>query len=166
VCIANFDGVDRMAMEIERKFLVLDERWRAQVERSERMEQGYLAGTDACSVRVRIVGDSARLNVKSAGLDIQRQEYEYEIPVTDAREILDTLCGTRVVRKTRHYVTVDTHLFEIDEFEGDNAPLVVVEVELGRRDEEFARPVWLGAEVSGDKRYLNSNLADLPYSRW
>lgn len=155
-----------MAVEIERKFLVLDESWRAQVERSERMEQGYLAGNEACSVRVRIAGDAARLNVKSAGLDIKRQEYEYTIPVADAREMLDTLCGLRVVRKVRHYVTVDAHLFEIDEFDGDNAPLVVAEVELGHRDEEFVHPAWLGAEVSGDARYLNNNLADHPYSRW
>ncbi|KAA3634370.1 MAG: CYTH domain-containing protein, partial [Proteobacteria bacterium] len=138
----------------------------ADAERRESMVQGYLAATGRCAVRVRLEGERARLNIKSAGLDIERMEYEYEIPVEDAAEIIDCLCGSEVVRKTRHYVTIGSHTYEVDEFEGENAGLVVAEVELKTRDEAFPKPAWLGEEVSGDPRYLNSNLASRPFSRW
>lgn len=155
-----------MAVEIERKFLVKDDSWRAQVTRSENMLQGYLASTGHSSVRVRLEGDAARLNIKSAGLDIERLEFEYEIPAADAREIIDRLCEGRTVSKTRHFVELESHTFEIDEFRGENQGLVVAEVELGSRDEAFERPSWLGDEVSADPRYLNSNLATEPFTRW
>lgn len=155
-----------MATEIERKFLVATDGWREGVSRSEPMYQGYLASTPTCAVRVRLEGDRARINIKSAGLDIERREYEYDIPVDDAREILETLCGKRVVRKTRHYHPAGAHTFEIDVFEGANEGLVVAEVELSRRDEDFERPAWLGEEVSGDARYLNNNLATKPFRDW
>lgn len=155
-----------MAVEIERKFLVRNDSWREQVKRSETMLQGYLASTGHSSVRVRLEGDAARLNIKSAGLDIERLEFEYEIPAVDAREIIDRLCEGRTVRKTRHFVELENHTFEIDEFLGENQGLVIAEVELGSRDEEFERPSWLGDEVSADPRYLNSNLATEPFCRW
>lgn len=155
-----------MAIEIERKFLLANENWRNSVARSQRMRQGYIANTERCSVRVRVEGGRARLNIKSAGLDIQRLEYEYEIPEHDADEIIERLCGDEVVAKTRHYVEHGDHVFEIDEFEGDNQGLIVAEVELASRDEYFERPEWLGEEVSGNPRYLNSNLAVLPFNRW
>lgn len=155
-----------MGVEIERKFLVTDEGWRAAATRSEDMVQGYLADSDQCAVRVRLAGGEARLTIKGAGLSIQRLEYEYPLPPADAEEMLASLCARRVVRKTRYYCPLGAHLFEVDVFAGDNAGLVVAEVELSRADEVFTRPSWLGEEVSGDARYLNNNLAEHPYCDW
>jgi len=155
-----------MAVEIEHKFLVRDERWRWEVERSVRMRQGYLTSDARCSVRVRVAGDQGHLNVKSGTLGIQRSEYEYPIPLAEAEEILDTLCEQPLLEKTRHFVRFGGHLWEIDEFEGDNAGLIVAEVELSRIDEPFDQPDWLGADVSHDIRYYNSQLARHPYRTW
>ncbi len=155
-----------MGVEIERKFLVEGDSWRQLSEQSEHYEQGYLADTGSCSVRVRLEGERARLNIKSAGLDIQRMEFEYPIPVEDAHEILEQLCGTCFVKKTRHFIKYDDLLWEVDEFLEDNAGLVVAEIELETRDQEFQRPDWLGAEVSGDPRYMNNNLAKSPFKDW
>ena len=155
-----------MAVEIEHKFLVRDERWRREVERSVRMRQGYLTSDARCSVRVRIAGDQGHLNVKSGTLGIQRSEYEYPIPLAEAEEILDNLCEQPLLEKTRHFVRFGGHLWEIDEFEGDNAGLIVAEVELSRTDEPFDQPDWLGADVSHDIRYYNSQLARHPYRTW
>lgn len=156
-----------MAIEIERKFLVVGDAWRSQASCSERMVQGYLAGPPAarCSVRVRIAGAHAFLNIKSATPGVQRDEYEYAIPPDDAQRLLATLAGD-VVEKTRHYVEVDGHEFEVDEFSGDNAGLIVAELELDRVDAPFPRPAWLGREVSELVRYYNLNLAAHPYSQW
>jgi len=155
-----------MPVEIERKFLVADDTWRRDVSSSERMAQGYLAGPPArCSVRVRIAGDVAHLNIKSVTHGVERDEYEYAIPLADAERLLATLAGNRV-EKLRHHVEMGRHLFEIDEFLGDNAGLIVAEVELAHADEEFPRPRWLGREVSDLARFYNLNLATYPYSRW
>jgi adenylate cyclase len=156
-----------MAVEIERKFLVVGDAWRRDVSRGERMAQGYLAGPPAarCSVRVRIAGEEAHLNIKSATLGVRRDEYEYAIPREDAERMLATLAGDRV-EKVRHYVEVDNHLFEVDEFLGESAGLVVAEIELAHADEAFPRPAWLGREVTGLARYYNLNLAVHPYTRW
>ena len=116
-----------MAVEIEHKFLVRDERWRREVERSVRMRQGYLTSDARCSVRVRVAGDQGHLNVKSGTLGIQRSEYEYLIPLAEAEEMLDTLCEQPLLEKTRHFVRFGGHLWEIDEFEGDNAGLIVAD---------------------------------------
>ena len=155
-----------MATEIEHKFLLRDDRWRSQVERSARLRQGYLTSDARCSVRVRIANDQGFLNIKSGTLGIQRSEYEYPIPLAEAEEILDTLCEKPLLEKTRHYLHFGEHLWEIDEFAGDNAGLIVAEVELRRVDEPFARPDWLGEEVSHDIRYYNSQLARHPFSTW
>ena len=155
-----------MAVEIEHKFLVRDERWRREVERSVRMRQGYLTSDARCSVRIRVAGDQGYLNIKSGTLGIQRSEYEYPIPLAEAEEILDTLCEQPLLEKTRHFVRFGGHLWEIDEFEGDNAGLIVAEVELSRIDEPFDQPDWLGADVSHDIRYYNSQLARHPYRTW
>ena len=155
-----------MAVEIEHKFLVRDERWRREVERSVRMRQGYLTSDARCSVRVRVAGEQGHLNVKSGTLGIQRSEYEYPIPLAEAEEMLDTLCEQPLLEKTRHFVRFGGHLWEIDEFEGDNAGLIVAEVELSRTDEPFDRPDWLGEDVSHDIRYYNSQLARHPYRTW
>jgi adenylate cyclase len=155
-----------MATEIEHKFLIRDDRWRQQVERSVRMRQGYLTSDARCSVRVRVAGGQGFLNIKSGTLGIQRSEYEYPIPLAEAEEILDTLCEQPLLEKTRHFVRVGAHLWEIDEFAGANAGLIVAEVELSRPDEPFERPDWAGEDVSHDIRYYNSQLARHPYATW
>ncbi len=154
-------------IEIERKFIVLGDAWRTQASRAETMAQGYLAGPPAarCSVRVRIAGERAFLNIKSVSTGIARDEYEYAIALSDAERMLATLAGA-VVEKRRHYVEIDGHTFEIDEFRADNAGLIVAELELDAVDAPFPRPAWLGREVSDLARYYNLNLAVHPYSRW
>ncbi|MEO5624902.1 MAG: CYTH domain-containing protein [Dokdonella sp.] len=156
-----------MAVEIERKFLLEGDAWRADVSHSELMAQGYLAGPPGahCSVRVRIVGERAFLNIKSLASGIARDEYEYAIPLDDAQRMLATLAGD-MVEKQRHYVQVEGHLFEIDEFRGANAGLVVAELELDRIDAVFPQPSWLGLDVSSLARYYNLKLAERPYSQW
>lgn len=155
-----------MAREIERKFLLTDDRWRTAVTRSLNMRQGYVGSSPAVSIRVRVAGDEAWLNFKSATLGIARLEYEYPIPRADADEMLQAFCGERFLDKTRHLVPWDGHVWEIDEFHAANAGLIVAEIELEREDEDFTRPPWLGAEVSSDPRYYNVCLIDHPYSRW
>lgn len=160
-----------MAIEIERKFLVLNDSWRAAADAGTRLRQGYLSrvtGADAVrsSVRVRTDGQLAYLNIKSATLGIRRQEYEYPVPLADAEAMLADLCVGAVVEKTRYHVTVGAHVWEIDVFAGDNAGLVVAEIELGDEAETFQRADWLGEEVSADPRYYNVCLADRPYRSW
>lgn len=161
-----------MAIEIERKFLMNGEAWRELVTHSEPMAQGYLAGAEAmqagftqCSVRVRISGDEAWINVKSNTKGIARDEYEYPIPVDDATKMLNDLCGDKV-EKIRHHVMMDGAHFEIDEFQGANAGLILAEVELPSVDASHPTPDWLGVEVSEEGRYYNINLASNPYSTW
>lgn len=155
-----------MAIEIERKFLVRGDGWRSAVERSRHMAQGYLhAPGGKASVRVRVDDREARLNIKAAVVGAARAEYDYPMPRADAQEILDTLCVGRV-DKTRHYVHHGGHLWEIDEFSGASAGLVVAEIELAAVDAGFARPDWLGEEVTDDARYYNHALAVLPWRRW
>lgn len=155
-----------MAREIERKFLLRDARWRDAVTRSTVMRQGYMSSSPAVSIRVRVAGDEAWLNLKSATLGVARHEFEYAIPRADAEEMLALFCGERCLDKTRHYAPWDGHLWEIDEFHGANAGLVVAEIELDAEDEAYTRPPWLGEEVSADRRYYNVCLIDHPYSRW
>jgi len=130
------------------------------------MRQGYLTSDARCSVRVRVADDQGFLNIKSGTLGIQRSEYEYPIPLAEAEEILDTLCEKPLLEKTRHYLRFDGRLWEIDEFAGANAGLIVAEVELDDPDQPFARPDWVGEEVSHDLRYYNSQLARHPYTTW
>jgi adenylate cyclase len=153
-------------VEIERKFLVADERWREQADAGVRFRQGYLIGAKQASVRVRIEGVQANLNIKGMTLGVQRQEYEYPIPLTEAEELLDTLCEKPLIEKTRYTLRHGNHIWEIDCFEGENAGLVVAEIELASADELFERPDWLGAEVSDDPRYYNVCLAKHPYKEW
>ncbi len=155
-----------MGVEIERKFLVKDDSWRAQAGAGVRYVQGYLAGNERASVRVRLEGDAARLNIKSATLGVCRREYEYAIPREDAEEMLAHLCRRPLIEKLRYHLRHGDHEWEIDEFLGDNAGLVVAEIELASEDEPFRRPPWLGEEVSHDPRYYNVNLVDHPYKDW
>lgn len=155
-----------MPIEIERKFLLADEGWRELVVRSSRIRQGYMGKADKASVRIRIQGASANINIKSATLGMRRQEYEYVIPLDEAEEMLDTLCNTPQIDKTRFIVEHDGHTWEIDEFYGDNQGLLVAEVELTAEDEGFSRPDWLGEEVTEDPRYYNVNLIRHPFKDW
>jgi adenylate cyclase len=161
-----------MAIEIERKFLVTSDAWRAAAHEVVPMAQGYLndlavmdSGAMRASVRVRIAGDEAFLNLKSREAGHTRQEFDYPIPVADARALL-ALCVGGLVDKRRHYVEYSGHLWEVDEFLGDNAGLVVAEIELRTADEAFVHPDWLGAEVTESTRYYNLALATRPYSQW
>jgi adenylate cyclase len=155
-----------MATEIERKFLVRGDGWRRGVASSEDYHQGYLANNRTCSVRVRVSGDQAFLNIKSAQLGISRLEYEYPIPRSDAEEMLNTLCISALVEKTRYFVPEGDHTWEVDVFAGDNMGLIVAEIELTHGDEPFHRPEWLGEEVSHDHRYYNVYLAEHPFKTW
>jgi adenylate cyclase len=155
-----------MALEIERKFLLKNDGWRQSVQSAERLCQGYLNSEERCSIRIRTAGEQAWLNIKSATLGAQRQEFEYTIPLADAEQILATLSLKPLVEKVRHLVNVGQHVFEIDEFEGDNAGLIVAEVELSHPDEAFERPDWLGEEVTDDVRYYNTSLRRHAYKAW
>lgn len=155
-----------MATEIERKFLVKDDGWRGAADDGMRMRQGYLSGGAASSVRVRTGGGHAHLNIKSATLGVWRREYEYAIPLADADEMLDHLCDGPLIEKTRYHVDHLGHCWEVDVFEGDNAGLVVAEIELASEDEAFEKPGWAGDEVSHDPRYYNVSLVKHPYKEW
>jgi adenylate cyclase len=163
---------ETMGIEIERKFLLADDSWRAAFEHSETIAQGYLVGAAAlregharATVRARLAGDQAWLNIKAARMGIERAEFDYPIPLEDARTLLATLCDG-VLEKVRHHVRVDGVLFEIDEFSGDNAGLIVAEVELPAVDADYPHPSWLGREVSALARYYNVNLIAHPYRAW
>ncbi|MCK4708523.1 MAG: CYTH domain-containing protein [Gammaproteobacteria bacterium] len=155
-----------MAIEIERKFLLKNDDWRQQIQSSNLIRQAYLAPLDTSSVRVRIEGDKANINIKSATLGIRRLEYEYEIPMSDAIEMMDQLCRKPQVNKTRHLVLIGKHTWEIDEFYDESEGLVVAEIELNDENEAFEKPEWLGQEVSDDSRYYNVSLIKHPYKLW
>lgn len=155
-----------MATEIERKFLVVGDSWRAESSRSTPMRQGYLVELGgSASVRARLEGAVGKLNIKAAVVGAARAEYEYEIPAAEAAEMLATLCSGLVL-KTRHYVERDGLTWEIDVFEGANAGLVVAEVELDAVDQVFPYPAWLGRELTAEQRYYNHALAKRPYGEW
>lgn len=152
-----------MSTEIERKFLVQGSDW--QQSNPKRLVQGYLNRDKHRTVRVRIAGDAAFLTIKGITTGSSRSEFEYTIPVPDADHLL-TLCEGPMIEKLRHEVTFAGMLWEVDEFLGLNAGLVVAEIELERADQEFRRPEWLSDEVTHDARYLNSNLSSNPFSTW
>lgn len=155
-----------MGIEIERKFLLRDDRWRELAEPGVVFRQGYLVGARQASVRVRIEGNRAFLNIKSMTLGVRRQEYQYPLPLDDANEMLETLCEKPLVEKTRYVVHHAGHEWEVDVFEGENAGLIVAEVELTSEDETLIMPDWVGKEVSADPRYYNVNLVKHPYRTW
>jgi CYTH domain-containing protein len=157
-----------MAKEIERKFLVVGDAWRAGAAPGIAYRQGYLsAGSDAgCTVRVRLGGGRAYLTVKGPAAGAARDEYEYPIPPADAAEMLERLCAGGTVEKVRHLVPFAGRTWEVDEFGGENAPLVVAEVEIECEDAAVRLPPWLGAEVTDDPRYTNAALGRTPFSRW
>jgi len=155
-----------MPREIERKFLTISDAWRSQVAKSRPMSQGYLVSSSSkLSVRVRIAGREAWLNIKAGGLVASRPEYEYPIPLDEARELL-ALAEGPLIEKTRHFVEHGGMTWEVDEFHGDNSGLVVAELELDSEDAPFSRPAWLGVEVTELRRYYNVCLVTHPYSAW
>ncbi|AXI83286.1 CYTH domain-containing protein [Xylella taiwanensis] len=161
-----------MPIEIERKFLVVGESWRAAAHVVIPMTQGYIndqkalgSGVQKVSVRVRIQGEEAYLNLKSVELGHTRQEFEYAIPLSEASDLL-ALCVGGLIDKRRHLVRYAGHVWEVDEFFGDNAGLVVAEIELDSADEDFVWPDWLGAEVTDDARYYSLALASHPFVCW
>lgn len=155
-----------MAVEIERKFLVKDDSWRAGALGESQIVQGYLATTERVTLRVRIRDASAYLTVKGPVQGIARPEYEYPIPLADARSMLAGLAVLPLVEKVRYRVRWGAHVWDLDRFEGRNAGLAVAEIELGHADEPFELPPWAGAEVSADPRYSNANLARHPFRDW
>jgi CYTH domain-containing protein len=154
-----------MAIEIERKFLVHGEAWRRDA-RAFAIRQGYLGSADGCSVRVRTFGTRAFITVKGRSQGGVRAEFEYEIPVVDADAMLDELCARPLIEKTRYEVSVEGRPWVVDVFAGDNAGLVLAEVELNAVGEAVALPPWAGEEVTADPRYLNVNLARHPFRFW
>lgn len=154
-----------MATEIERKFLVTGDAWRAGAAGT-RYRQGYLSSQPERTVRVRAAGRKGVITVKGLTRGASRDEFEYPIPVKDANELLDRLCERPLIEKTRFVVRHRGMTWEIDVFEGENRGLVVAEVELKREDQKVALPPWVGEEVTRDAQYFNSNLARNPFTRW
>lgn len=154
-----------MPQEIERKYLVKHDGWRSHATGT-LYRQGYLAREPNRTVRVRVAGDRGFLTIKGATQGISRVEYEYPIPLTDAQEMLDTLCDEPPLEKVRYLLTVGNLTWEIDEFRGANQGLILAEVELHDENQAIALPDWVGAEVSHDPRYYNANLIKVPYSQW
>ncbi len=154
-----------MGIEIERKFLVRDDAWRAGVTGVRHLRQGYLAIDGGNAARVRTDGTRAWITVKGRRQGISRAEFEYEVPLADAEGLL-ILCGERLVEKRRHLVPHEGHTWEVDEFFGANAGLIMAEIELATAQERVDLPAWLGSEVSFDPRYTNARLATQPFGRW
>jgi adenylate cyclase len=154
-----------VGVEIERKFLLAGAGWR-ELGEPVLLRQGYLSSDPARVVRVRIEGESAFLTIKGKSQGATRGEWEYPIPVLEAAELLDTLCPAPLVEKYRRRIRVGAHTWEVDEFLGANAGLVVAEIELASEDEAFDKPDWIGTEVTHEARYFNSNLMRHPYSSW
>lgn len=154
-----------MAQEIERKFLVGNDSWRAGAI-GIRFRQGYLNTDPERTVRVRLEGDRGVLTIKGLSHGISRAEFEYPIPAAEAAILLDTLCLRPLIEKTRYRLKHGGHLWEIDEFSGDNAGLVLAELELSSEDEPFDLPPWVGVEVSSDPRYFNASLVRHPFRAW
>ena len=155
-----------MGREIERKFLVRGE-YKSQAYAQSRIVQGYICSARGRTVRVRIRDAKGYLTIKGAAdaAGLSRYEWEKEIPLIEAQELMK-LCEPGVIDKTRYLVRCGKHVFEVDEFYGDNEGLVVAEVELSAPDEPFERPAFLGQEVTGDRRYYNSQLMQHPYRTW
>jgi CYTH domain-containing protein len=155
-----------MAEEIERKFLIREDRWRPPPESGTRIRQGYLSTGPERVVRVRLAGDAAYLTIKGPTVGVRRLEFEYPIPPADAEVMLDRLCLSPLIAKTRYRVPWQGRIWEVDVFEGDNAGLTIAEVELPSVEAALVLPPWVGREVSDDPRYFNSNLAVRPYRLW
>lgn len=155
-----------MAIEIERKFLVIDEKL-VLPEKGKKVIQGYLSTSGSCTVRIRKADDKGFITIKGKTSEsmMSRYEWEKEIPVHDAEELLQ-LCGSGILNKTRYDIYYMGHKFEVDIFHGENEGLIVAEIELKNESDFFEKPEWLGVEVTGDKRYYNSHLTKNPFKNW
>ena len=154
-----------MPQEIERKFLIRGEGWR-DTGAGTPYRQGYLSTVPERTVRVRLIRDRGYLTVKGIAVGATRAEYEYEIPAGEAGEMLDNLCERPLIEKTRYRIEYQGLVWEVDEFEGDNAGLIIAEVELDEEDQDIMLPDWVGKEVTGDSRYHNASLIAAPYTTW
>jgi adenylate cyclase len=154
-------------VEIERKFLVSSNAFKEEAFTQNRIKQGYLSSVPERTVRVRIKGEKGYLTIKGISNEsgLSRFEWEKEIPVDEAEKLL-LLCETGVIDKTRFEIKTGNHIFEVDEFYGENEGLVMAEIELKSESETFEKPIWLGQEVTNDKRYYNSYLSNNPFKKW
>lgn len=154
-------------IEIEKKFLVLNDSFKVAAFNKNRITQGYLSSVPERTVRVRIKGDKGYLTIKGLSnvTGMSRFEWEKEIPVDEAKKLL-LLCEEGVIDKTRFEIKIDNHIFEVDEFYAENEGLIIAEIELNFETETFNKPNWLGEEVTKDKRYYNSYLSNHPYKKW
>lgn len=155
-----------MPTEIERKYLVTGDSWRQDAGAGVAIVQGYLGSNEKSSIRIRIEGESAHLNIKSRTIGIRRSEFDYPIPLDEAADLLQRLCDQPLIKKTRYPVQYQGHLWEVDVFAGDNAGLIVAEIELSAPEQSFRLPAWAGREVSDDPRYYNTCLVSHPYKDW
>lgn len=154
-----------MGTEIEKKFLLVSDDWR-RLGIGIPYCQGYLSSEKGRTVRIRIIDDRGILTIKGPSDGAARLEFEYEIPVAEAREMLENLCEGPLIEKDRYKIEYAGFTWEVDEFKGDNAGLLFAEIELEEEDQAFEKPPWIGREVTGDARYYNANLVKNPYSRW
>ena len=155
-----------MAIEIERKFLVKEDKWRS-LASGQIYRQGYILTEPGRTVRVRIIGNQGYLTIKGPGkLGGARLEFEYPIPVADAQEMLQILCTQPIIEKTRHKIPIGDLIWEVDEFHGQNQGLILAEVELQSEDQSIQIPDWIGEDVTRDRRYFNAYLATHPYREW
>lgn len=155
-----------VGVEIERKFLVRGEGWRDEVEASIPMDQGYLSTTPEHTIRVRQQGEEAVLTIKGPARGLVRPEFEVGLEQEMARDLLAQFCQGRRLKKVRHLIRRGSDLWEVDVFEGENQGLVVAEIELRRPDQEVELPEWVGEEVTGDPRYYNARLVEVPFTQW
>jgi len=154
-----------MGTEIERKFLLKGDSWRS-LAKGTQYRQGYLNSSKERIVRVRTIDDKGYLTIKGITVGATRVEYEYDIPETDAKAMLDDLCEKPIIEKKRYKIDFGGFTWEVDEFFGDNSGLIVAEVELESEEQRFEKPDWVGDEVTGDPKYFNSNLIITPYIKW
>ena len=154
-----------MATEIERKFKVRSDEYK-KIGKPLNCKQGYFDTQNEPLVRVRIMGEKAYLTLKGKNDGIRRLEFEYEIPVLDAEELLSNFCSTTLIEKNRYIFSIEETIWEVDEFLGENSGLVIAEVELLSENDNFCKPSWIGQEVSHDTKYYNYKLVEHPYSKW
>ncbi len=152
-------------LEIERKFLLKNDLWRG-LAKGEIYKQGYLCCDKERTLRVRIQGNNAFLTIKGLAINASCPEFEYNIPLPEAKSLLTTLCIKPVIEKTRYRIPVDNLIWEVDEFTAENEGLIIAEVELERPDQPVELPCWIGREVTGEKRFYNASLVHHPYSKW
>ena len=154
-----------MTVEIERRFLLADDSWREAAGEPLVLQQGYLSVEKERTIRVRIIGSQAWLTLKGYISDMTRSEFEYEIPLAHAQAMMADMCSFKM-EKYRYRVEFEGFVYEIDEYFGDNAPLIVAEIELSSEDTEFPKPAWLGKEITSDGKFTNAYLSKHPYSSW